>query len=60
MLIEDMETDHIIKCINMLERNGQEYTRAYEGLCREINHRIQNNMTNWGFEVSIKGEKYEN
>ena len=39
--IEDMETDHIISCINMLERVGQEYTKAYEGLTEEIHRRYK-------------------
>ena len=37
--IEDMETDHIISCINMLERSGQADTRAYRGLTKELNRR---------------------
>lgn len=42
--IEDMETGHIISCINMLERLGQEYTAAYTGLVNELGtrHKDQN------------------
>lgn len=37
--IEDMETKHIIACINMLERLGQEKTAAYDGLTNELSRR---------------------
>ena len=37
--IEEMETKHIIACINMLERCGQEYTAAYNGLINELGTR---------------------
>lgn len=37
--ISDMETEHIISCINMLERAGQEHTQAYSGLTTELNIR---------------------
>lgn len=39
--IEDMETKHIVSCVNMLERLGQEYTRAYSGLTNELNRRYK-------------------
>ena len=39
--IDRMDTDHIIKCVNMLERAGQEKTRAYDGLIAEIKKRIE-------------------
>jgi hypothetical protein len=35
-----METDHIIKCVNMLERIGQADTQAYQGLIAEMQKRI--------------------
>lgn len=41
--VEDMETDHIISCINMLERAGQADTRAYGGLTKELNRRYMEN-----------------
>ena len=37
--IGDMETDHIIRSVNMLERAGQEYTKAYSGLIEELKKR---------------------
>lgn len=40
--IEDMETNHIISAINMLERSEQEYTRAYQGLTLELKRRYLN------------------
>ena len=36
LLIEHMETAHIISCVNMLEALGPEYTLAYEGLINEL------------------------
>lgn len=48
MYIEDMETSHIISCINMLERCGQMNTRAYDGLCNEINRRYGDDR--WQYE----------
>jgi hypothetical protein len=39
LLIKNMETTHIISCINMLERAGQERTQAYEGLIEELKKR---------------------
>jgi hypothetical protein len=44
LLIRDMETAHIISCINMLERLDQQYTFAYGGLIEELR---------------IRGEKYD-
>lgn len=38
--IEDMETSHIINCINMLERVDQQYTKSYKGLVNELRSRI--------------------
>jgi hypothetical protein len=37
--IKDMDTKHIISCINMLEALRQEYTAAYEGLIDELRNR---------------------
>jgi hypothetical protein len=39
LLISDMETAHIISCINMLERLDQQYTFAYSGLIEELRKR---------------------
>ena len=39
LLIEHMETAHIISCVNMLEALGQEYTAAYSGLINELTFR---------------------
>jgi len=39
LLIRDMETTHIISCINMLERLDQQYTFAYSGLIEELRKR---------------------
>jgi hypothetical protein len=39
LLIRDMETSHIISCINMLERLDQRYTFAYSGLIEELKKR---------------------
>jgi predicted metal-dependent peptidase len=38
--ISGMSTDHIIKCINMLERAGQLETQAYQGLIAEMQKRL--------------------
>jgi hypothetical protein len=38
--ISSMETDHIIKCVNLLERIGQADTRAYQGLIAEMQKRL--------------------
>ena len=46
--IEDMETSHIISCINMLERCDQSKTRAYDGLCNELNRRYSDER--WQYE----------
>ena len=47
--ISDMETEHIISCINMLERAGQEYTQAYTGLTTELNLRYRD-KERWRYE----------
>jgi hypothetical protein len=39
LLIRDMETSHIISCVNMLERLDQQYTVAYSGLIEELKKR---------------------
>jgi len=41
LLISDMETAHIISCVNMLERLDQQYTFAYSGLIEELRKRGQ-------------------
>jgi hypothetical protein len=41
LLIRDMETAHIISCVNMLEALGQEETLAYNGLIDELRKRGQ-------------------
>ena len=38
--VEDMDTNHIVSCINMLERCDQTKTRAYQGLTKELNRRF--------------------
>ena len=38
--VEDMETNHIVSCINMLERCDQSNTPAYQGLTKELNRRF--------------------
>ena len=43
MLINDMDTNHIVAAINMLERCDQSNTRAYQGLCKELNRRYMEN-----------------
>ena len=47
LYIRDMSTAHITQCINMLERLGQEYTRAYDGLTSELNRRYKEG---WAYE----------
>ena len=42
LLMRDMDTAHIISCINMLERAGQTKTKAYKGLIAELTKRGQN------------------
>lgn len=37
--IKDMETSHIKNCIAILEKKGQEYTKAYQGLTKELKER---------------------
>jgi len=39
LLMANMETSHIISCINMLERLDQQYTFAYSGLIEELRKR---------------------
>lgn len=39
LLMRDMETAHIISCINMLDRLEQQHTRAYDGLTEELRKR---------------------
>ncbi len=39
LLISDMETNHIISCINMLEAVGQRNTLAWAGLIDELKKR---------------------
>lgn len=39
LVMADMETSHIISCINMLERLDQQYTFAYGGLVEELRKR---------------------
>ena len=39
LLMANMETGHIISCINMLERLDQKYTFAYSGLIEELRKR---------------------
>ena len=39
LLIRDMETAHIISCVNMLEAVGQIDTLAYKGLIDELRKR---------------------
>jgi hypothetical protein len=41
LLMRDMETAHIISCINMLEALDQQYTFAYGGLIEELRKRGQ-------------------
>jgi hypothetical protein len=48
MWVEDMETNHIISCVNMLERCDQTSTRAYNGLCNELNRRYSDER--WQYE----------
>ena len=52
LCIEDMETDYIIKCINMLEQIGQDQTAAYRGLTKELSRRY-NNSKGWFYENKI-------
>lgn len=39
LLMRDMETAHLISCMNMLEALRQEYTLAYTGLIDELRKR---------------------
>ena len=39
LVMADMETSHIISCVNMLERLDQQYTFAYGGLIEELRKR---------------------
>jgi len=38
-LMSEMETSHIISCVNMLEALDQQYTFAYGGLIEELRTR---------------------
>jgi hypothetical protein len=37
--MRDMETKHLISCMNMLEALKQEYTEAYAGIIDELRKR---------------------
>jgi deoxyadenosine/deoxycytidine kinase len=39
LLMRDMETKHLISCMNMLEALKQEYTEAYAGIIDELRKR---------------------
>lgn len=39
--IKDMDTSHIINSIGMLQRAGQQDTKAYQGLTAELNRNRQ-------------------
>jgi hypothetical protein len=39
LVIANMETSHIISCVNMLEKVDQQYTFAYSGLIEELRKR---------------------
>jgi hypothetical protein len=39
LLMYNMETSHVISCINMLEALDQQYTLAYGGLIEELRKR---------------------
>jgi len=39
LLMSNMETSHVISCINMLEALDQQYTFAYGGLIEELRKR---------------------
>ena len=39
LLMRDMETAHLISCMNMLEALRQDYTAAYTGLIDELRKR---------------------
>ena len=39
ILIKNMQSDHILGCVNMLERLEQTDTKAYEGLIKELRKR---------------------
>lgn len=39
ILMSNMETEHIISCINMLESLGQTDTVSYQGLIEEVERR---------------------
>jgi hypothetical protein len=41
LLIKDMDTAHIISCVNMLERLEQQYILVYGGLIDELRKRGQ-------------------
>lgn len=44
--IKDMDTGHIVNCIGMLERAGQEKTKAYRGLIKELKSRTRKKHEN--------------
>jgi hypothetical protein len=39
LLMANMETSHVISCVNMLEALDQQYTFAYSGLIEELRKR---------------------
>jgi hypothetical protein len=39
LLMANMETSHVISCVNMLEALDQQYTFAYGGLIEELRKR---------------------
>lgn len=49
LYIQDMTTDHIISCVNMLERLEQDNTKAYEGLITELKRRYRDGER-WEYE----------
>ena len=51
--VSDMDTDHIVSCINMLERAGQQDTLSYEGLTEEVNRRLVEFMKEQNETTSI-------
>lgn len=50
LMIENMESDHILNCIAMLERVDQQHTKAYEGLLREIYRRTNIKLEGWKYD----------
>ena len=47
LYIQDMSTDHLIRCLNMLERLDQDDTKAYKGIYKELNRRYRNSKQEW-------------